>query len=70
MIAFQNVSKHFGTQQVLTSVSFQINPGERIGVVGPNGTGKSTVLDLISGETSPDGGIVSIPPKSRLGYLH
>jgi len=70
MIAFQNVSKHFGTQQVLSRVSFQINPGERIGVVGPNGTGKSTVLDLISGETSPDGGTVSIPPKSRLGYLH
>jgi len=70
MIDFQNVSKHFGKQEVLVDANFRISPGERIGVVGPNGAGKTTVIDLIAEEISPDGGTVSLPKHCRLGYLH
>jgi ABC-type multidrug transport system ATPase subunit len=49
MIDFIQVSKRFGTQEVLDKVSFRINAGEHVGVVGPNGAGKSTIFSLISG---------------------
>ena len=70
MIEFQQVSKGFGAQQILHDASFRIGPGERVGIVGPNGAGKSTLFHLIAGDMSPDGGSVSLPKKSRLGYLH
>jgi ATP-binding cassette, subfamily F, member 3 len=70
MIDFIQVSKHFGTQDVLNGVSFRINAGDRVGVVGPNGAGKSTLFGLISGDCDPDKGEVSIPKNCRIGYLH
>ena len=70
MIEFGNVSKHFGTQQVLDAVSFRIQSGERIGIVGPNGTGKSTIFALIAGELEPDKGEVRVPRGCRLGHVH
>ena len=60
MISFQDVSINFGTQDVLTNVSFKINKGERCGILGPNGAGKSTIFNLISGETTPERGSVQI----------
>ncbi|HNX53438.1 MAG TPA: ABC-F family ATP-binding cassette domain-containing protein [Pontiellaceae bacterium] len=70
MIDFIQVSKRFGTQEVLDKVSFRINSGEHVGVVGPNGAGKSTVFGLICGEQSADSGDVSLPKNVRLGHLH
>lgn len=70
MIDFQNVSKRFGTQIVLQDASFRINTGEHAGVVGPNGTGKSTVASIISGESSPDSGSVILPGNASVGFLH
>lgn len=70
MIDFINVSKHFGTQEVLRNASFRVNKNERIGIVGPNGAGKSTVFSLITGEITPDQGDVILPKNCRLGYLH
>jgi len=70
MIDFQNVSKRFGTQIVLQNASFRINTGEHAGVVGPNGTGKSTVATIISGECSPDAGSVILPNGASIGFLH
>ncbi len=70
MIEFGKVSKHFGTQQVLDSVSFRINAGERVGIVGPNGTGKSTIFALIAGELDTDKGDVRVPRGCRLGHVH
>jgi ATP-binding cassette subfamily F protein 3 len=70
MIDFQNVSKRFGAQHVLIEASFRINTGDHVGVVGPNGSGKSTVASLISGESSPDGGTITLPNKTTIGYLH
>ena len=70
MIDFQNVSKHFGTQDVLKNASFRINSGEQIGLVGPNGAGKSTIFNLITGEIQPDSGLISLQSQIRIGYLH
>jgi len=70
MIDFLRVSKHFGTQDVLLDASFRVNHGEHIGVVGSNGSGKSTIFSLISGEISSDSGEIKLPKNTRLGYLH
>ncbi len=70
MIDFRNISVGFGTQQVLNEVSFRINRGERVGIVGPNGTGKSTIFALITGEMTPDRGDVTVPRDLRISHLH
>ena len=70
MIAFEHVTKQFGTQVVLADASFQVNPGERVGVVGPNGAGKSTVFNLIVSALAPDKGDVRLPAHCRIGYVH
>lgn len=70
MIDFIQVSKRFGTQDVLDSVSFRINAGEHVGVVGPNGAGKSTIFALLTGEQSADSGEITTPKNVRLGHLH
>jgi ATP-binding cassette subfamily F protein 3 len=69
MIEFRNVSKHFGTQDVLCGAGFRINPGERAGITGRNGSGKSTIFELITGETAPDRGAVNLPGRIRLAHL-
>jgi len=69
MICFQQVSKAFGTQEVLTDVSFVVHPGERVGIVGPNGAGKSTIFDLLIGRLTPDRGEASVPGGLNVGYV-
>jgi ATP-binding cassette subfamily F protein 3 len=70
MIDFQNVYKSFGSQEILSDVSFRINKNERVGFVGPNGAGKSTVFSIITEETHADKGEIHIPGDARIGYLH
>ncbi len=69
MIDFIQVSKQFGTQDVLKTVTFRINAGERIGIVGPNGAGKSTVFSLINHEVEADAGEIVLPKHCRIGHL-
>lgn len=69
MIAFANVSKQYGSQVLFVDGSFQVNPGEKIGLVGANGAGKSTVFRLIVGEELPDDGQVERPRKLTVGYF-
>lgn len=69
MIDFRNVSVGFGAQQVLNDVSFRINRGERVGIVGPNGAGKSTIFSLLTDESTPDRGEVSLPREIRVSHL-
>src|SRR5258707_1331504 len=58
MIAFTNVSKQYGAQVLFVDASFQINPGEKVGLVGPNGARKTTIFRLITGEeTGPAGAV-------------
>ncbi|MBO4630633.1 MAG: ABC-F family ATP-binding cassette domain-containing protein [Lentisphaeria bacterium] len=69
MIDFSGICKSYGKQDIFNNVSFRINPGERVGIVGPNGMGKTTMFQILTGEISPDKGDVVIPKKARLGYL-
>src|SRR5439155_15757648 len=69
MISFTNVTKQYGAQVLFVDASFQINPGEKVGLVGPNGSGKTTIFRLITGEESPDDGNVERPKKLRIGYF-
>jgi ATPase subunit of ABC transporter with duplicated ATPase domains len=69
MISFANVSKQYGKQVLFVEASFQLNPGEKAGLVGPNGAGKSTLFRMIIGEESADDGVVNIPKKLAIGYF-
>jgi len=69
MISFANVSKQYGRQILFVDASFQLNPGEKAGLVGPNGAGKTTVFRMITGEESPDEGDVTVPKKLTIGYF-
>jgi ATPase subunit of ABC transporter with duplicated ATPase domains len=69
MIAFSNVSKQYGRQVLFVDASFQLNPGEKAGLVGPNGAGKSTLFRMIVGEESADDGVVSVPKKLTIGVF-
>ncbi len=69
MISIENITKSFGSQVLFKGVSFKVNPRERIGLVGRNGHGKTTLFRLIVGEESMDKGTVSIPRNYRIGYV-
>src|SRR5688572_6265611 len=69
MISFANVSKQYGRQVLFVEASFQLNPGEKAGLVGPNGAGKSTIFRMIAGEEDADDGQVSLPKKLAIGYF-
>lgn len=60
MIEVSNVSKTFGTQNVLRNVNFYVNAGEIVGLLGPNGSGKTTLIRMLNGVIKPDGGDISI----------
>ena len=66
----RDVSKSYGPHPVLERVSVTVAPGDRIGVVAPNGTGKTTLLRILAGLEPPDSGTVTcVPPSATVGYL-
>ena len=69
ILSLNKVSLSFGGHNIFNEISFQVNPGDRIGLVGRNGAGKSTLLRLIAGEYTPDGGQLATPSEFRLAYL-
>ncbi|HET7322288.1 MAG TPA: ABC-F family ATP-binding cassette domain-containing protein, partial [Longimicrobiaceae bacterium] len=69
MISVSNLSKEFGDRVLFADASFQLNPGERYGIVGANGSGKTTLLSILSGDTPASGGTVAIAKQLRLGVL-
>ncbi|MEM7583673.1 MAG: ATP-binding cassette domain-containing protein [Acidobacteriota bacterium] len=69
MISVSNLAKSFGPQTLFEDVSFQLNPGNRYGLVGANGSGKSTFLKMLSGHELPSDGTISMPKRLRLGVL-
>ena len=69
MIAVSDLAKHYGPQTLFEGVSIQFNPGNRYGLVGANGSGKSTFLKILAGQEPPSDGIVSLPKRLRLGVL-
>ncbi len=69
MIQVGNLSKSYGRQVIFDEVGFTINPGERIGLVGRNGHGKTTLFKMIIGEEHPDSGTIAIPNNYIVGHL-
>ncbi len=69
MIQFANVSKRYGNKLLYQGASFQLNPGEKAGLVGPNGAGKTTIFRLLSGEEGVESGAVSKPERTVIGYF-
>src|SRR3954466_3484034 len=69
MISLTRISKQYGRQILFVDASFQLNPGEKVGLVGPNGSGKTTIFRMITGEEGPDRGDHSIPKKLTVGYF-
>jgi ATP-binding cassette subfamily F protein 3 len=69
ILACNNISKAFGTTQILSSVSFHVNEREKAAIVGINGAGKSTLLKIIMKEMAPDQGEVILSKGSTIGYL-
>src|SRR5437016_13477626 len=70
MLTVHQIAKSFGGEIVLADVTFNVNPGERVGLVGPNGGGKSTLLKIIAGLETPDAGSVQFAPRDlRFSYL-
>jgi ABC-type glutathione transport system ATPase component len=70
MINVQNVSVFYGDRVLFDSVSFGIGERDRIGLVGKNGAGKSTMMKIIARQTPPSSGDVSKPNDATVGYLH
>ena len=69
MIVVENITKSFGSQILFQGMSFKLNPKERIGVVGRNGYGKTTLFRLINGEELPDEGTIVVPKHYRIGCV-
>ena len=66
----RNISLALGARHILVGVDLSLDPGHRIGLVGPNGVGKSTLLRVVAGMLTPDAGTVSLaPPAATVGYL-
>ena len=70
MLTVQHLSKTYGIQTILDEVSFNVNAGERLGLVGPNGCGKTTLVRILAQEEKPDRGTIHfVPSDLRVGYL-
>ena len=69
LLNMESVRKTYGDRTLLDDVTFYMKQGDRVGVVGVNGCGKSTFLRLAAGKEKPDSGSVSYDPNVRLGYL-
>lgn len=70
LIGLNNVTFEFGARVIVENATWHILPGDRVGLIGYNGTGKSTILKLLVGEYLPSGGTVEKSRDTTIGYLH
>ncbi|GAC1439591.1 MAG: ABC-F family ATP-binding cassette domain-containing protein [Sediminibacterium sp.] len=70
LIGLQNVTFEFGARVIVEDATWHIQPGDRIGLIGYNGTGKSTLLKVLVGEYMPSKGTVEKSKETTIGYLH
>ena len=68
VVKADGVSKSFGAKEILKDINFTVRRGERAGIIGRNGGGKSTLLKIILGETKPDAGEIFISPNVKAAY--
>jgi ATP-binding cassette, subfamily F, member 3 len=69
MLQIESVHKQFSTKVLFDEASAHLRPQTRVGLVGPNGTGKTTLFKMILGDESPDKGTIRKRPRLRIGYL-
>jgi ATP-binding cassette subfamily F protein 3 len=70
LIGLQNLTFEFGARVIVSEANWSIQPGERIGLIGYNGTGKSTLLKILVGQLTPSKGTVEKGRDTTIGYLH
>ncbi|MBU3177359.1 ABC-F family ATP-binding cassette domain-containing protein [Clostridium estertheticum] len=68
-IELKEVEKYFGGNRILSNISFEVHHNERVGLIGKNGTGKTTIFKIIAGMENKDNGSISIRKNSTIGYL-
>ena len=69
LLSAEHISINFGSRQLLEDVDFYLNEGDKVGVIGINGTGKSTFLKVLAGAIEPDAGRISRNPNVQVSYL-
>jgi ATP-binding cassette subfamily F protein 3 len=69
MLSISKISKHFGPKTLFKDLSFQLNAGDRVGLVGANGAGKSTLFSIILGQTEADSGQIELERGLTIGFL-
>ena len=69
MLNIHNLSVSFGGTYLFEEVTFRLGAGDRVGLVGKNGAGKSTMLKILSGDIKPDSGVIATEKEVRLGFL-
>src|ERR1051326_8846107 len=69
ILVVHHLSKTFGINTVLDDLSFSINPGDRVGVVGMNGVGKSTLLNILAGQEPLEAGNITLDAGAEMAYL-
>src|SRR3972149_5811561 len=69
MLVIDDLTVRIAGRALLEGASARITPGARVGLVGRNGTGKTTLFNVIAGDTSPEHGSVELPPRWRIGRL-
>ena len=69
LLSAEHLSINFGMKQLLTDVNFYLNDGDKVGIIGINGTGKSTFLKVLAGALEPDAGRITRNPNVQISYL-
>ena len=69
MLNIHNLSVSFGGTDLFEEVTFRLGAGDRVGLVGKNGAGKSTMLKILSGEVAPDSGVIATEKEVKIGFL-
>ena len=69
LLSAEHISKNYGTKQLLHDVTLYLEEGQKIGIIGVNGTGKSTLLKILAGVEEPDGGTLARDPNVQISYL-
>ena len=69
LLSAEHISINFGMRQLLDDVNLYLNEGDKIGIIGINGTGKSTFLKVLSGSSEPDGGSIAKDPNVQISFL-